>query len=184
MDSVAVRYASALRSLAVEEKRLNDYKVMMKTTLMAFKQNPDLSILLSSAFINISEKRQTIDHLFGNSDLKSFVNFLKVVVEHKRVHEFSAIGKEFIKLANESLGIEEGVIYSTIVLAEDKITEIEKTISDISHKTVELTNEIDLTLIGGIKVVVHDRIYDGSVSTMIQSLQTELLKRKVINREN
>ncbi|MCX5775152.1 MAG: ATP synthase F1 subunit delta [Firmicutes bacterium] len=184
MDSVAVRYANALRSLAVEENRLTDYKVMMKATVAAFKQNPDLTTLLSSAFIKINEKRETIDHLFGKTDLKSFVSFLKVIVEHKRIHEFPSIAKEFIKFANETLGIEEGIIYSTILLTSEKIAEIEKTISDISHTTVELINEIDLSLIGGIKVVVHDRIYDGSVSTMIQSLQTELLKRKVINREN
>lgn len=184
MDTVVVRYAEALRSLAIEENKVSDYKAAIKALLDAFKENPDLAILLSSAFIKKSDKRATVDKLFRSPETPSIAPFLKVLVDHGRIRELAKIGHEFIKLCNNTLGIEEGIIYSTTLLEKEKIAEIENAVSKMSGQKIELTNEIDVSLIGGIKVIVHDRIYDASVSSMIDSLQSELLKRKVINREN
>ena len=40
---------------------------------------------------------------------------------------------------------------------------------------VELVNRINPSLLGGIKVIVHDRIYDGSILSRINSLKKNLL---------
>lgn len=178
MDSPVVRYATALLDLAIEEGKVPQYKEAMKTLAFAFKSNPDLGILLSSAFIRIDEKRTTIDRLFSDPDLPSLSSFLKVLVDRDRIKDFRDIAKAFNQVANAHLHIEEGIIYSTLPLSNEKISDIEHAIRLQSRTNVELTNEIDPDLIGGIKVVIHDRIYDGSVANMLSSLQSQLLKGK------
>ncbi len=178
MDSPVVRYAAALLDLAIEEKKVPEYKEAIKVLLSTFQANPELSILLSSAFIEDDEKRKTIDRVFSNPELPSLSPFLKVLVDRGRIRDFKDIAKAFNKIANANLLIEEGVIYSTLPLHPEKMAEIERAISLQSRTNVELTNEIDSDLIGGIKVVIHDRIYDGSVANMLSSLQSQLLKGK------
>ncbi len=178
MDSPVVRYATALLDLAIEEKKVNEYKEAMKALLSAFKANPELGILLSSAFVAPSEKRATIDKLFATNDLPSLAPFIKVLVDRGRIRDFHDIAKSFIQVANAFLHIEEGVVYSTLPLTPEKIAEVEHAISLQSRTHVELTNEMDADLIGGIKVVIHDRIYDGSIANMLSSLQSQLLKGK------
>jgi F-type H+-transporting ATPase subunit delta len=178
MDSPVVRYATALLDLAIEEKKVPEYKEAMKALLLAFKSNPEFSILLSSAFVSDEEKRATLDKLFATPELPFLSSFLKVLVDRGRIRDFQDIAKSFIQVANASLHIEEGVIYSTLLLTPEKISEIERAISLQSRTHVELTNELDADLIGGIKVVIHDRIYDGSIANMLSSLQSQLLKGK------
>lgn len=178
MDSPVVRYANALLDLAIEEKKVPEYKNAMKALLSAFKANPDLGLVLSSAFIRNDEKRATVDRLFADPTLPSLSPFLKVLVDRERIRDFKDIAHAFNKIANAYLHIEEGIIYSTLSLSPERISEIERAISLQSRTHVELTNELDSDLIGGIKVVVHDRIYDGSVANMLSSLQSQLLKGK------
>ena len=46
------------------------------------------------------------------------------------------------------------------------------------NKKVELSNVIDTSLMGGIKVVVNDTVFDNSIANKVQSLKQELLNGK------
>ena len=35
---------------------------------------------------------------------------------------------------------------------------------------------IDTTLIGGVKIVIHDRIYDGSIKHQLEMMKKDLMK--------
>ena len=59
---------------------------------------------------------------------------------------------------------------------EEQIKKIQDSISKKLNKSVELKNEININLIGGIKVVINDIVFDGSVSNKIESLKTMLTK--------
>ena len=41
-------------------------------------------------------------------------------------------------------------------------------------KKVELKNKLDERLIGGVKVVVHDHVFDGSVKYKLETLKEQL----------
>ena len=74
------------------------------------------------------------------------------------------------------MGILEGVVYVVNVLDTDTLNEIEKAVSQKEGKKVLLNQKLDTSLLGGIKVVIGDRVYDGSLKNKINSLQSELLK--------
>ena len=86
--------------------------------------------------------------------------------------------KEYKELYNSALGIVEGIVFSTTILSDNQIKGIETAVSKKEGKKVLLTSKIDESLIGGIKVVIADHVYDGSIKNKIASLQSELLKGK------
>ena len=45
-------------------------------------------------------------------------------------------------------------------------------------RKVELTNSIDPSIIGGIKIVINDTVFDNSVTNRLKSLKQELINGK------
>ena len=110
--------------------------------------------------------------------LKHLGSFLKLLVHKHRFFIFDKIAKEFILEANESLGILEGFIYSVNPLSELEIKKVSESVSKKMNQTVELKNLIDERLIGGIKVVVHDHVFDGSIKGKLENLKNNLNERR------
>ena len=110
--------------------------------------------------------------------LKSLSPFIKLLIKKHRISSFSYIAQEFISNCNETIGISEGFVYSTSPLNQKQIEDIEDAISTKMNQKVELTNKIDTRLIGGVKVVVHDHVYDGSIKYKLETLKQKLNERR------
>ena len=174
MDSLYSRYANALLSIAIDENKVDYYRIEIKTLRKAFLENEQIIHLLSSAFLEFSDKEKVIDNIYeGNDNIK---NFIKIIVRNRRSNYIIKIFNEFIKKCNETLNIKDGIIYSVRKLSEDEIESIQNGIKDRLGCDVDLENVIDEKLIGGVKVLVEDKIFDGSIKNKIERLKESLIK--------
>ena len=177
MNEIASNYAQALFSLAKDQNKVLAYQEEGKLLQGIIRDNPSLLVLLDSPFRTIEERLSTIDTVLKDfsSDIK---NYLKVMVEHNKTNLILLSLEAFNSLCNESRGIKEGLIYSTVKL--DKLTKsrIEKKIGELENIEVELIEKIDSTLIGGVKVVLGNRVYDGSIKNQLEQLHLKLLKEE------
>ena len=174
MDSLYTRYAGALISLAMEDNDLEGYRSDIKDLRQAIKENEGIVDVLSSAFIEFDEKERIIDNFYpGRVNIR---NFLKIVVRNNRSRYLIKILNEFIEECNEYLNIKDGTIYSVRKLDEKEIERVEKGIEKRLSCRVELVNVIDERLIGGIKVIVDDKIFDGSIKNKVEKLKDSLVK--------
>lgn len=177
MDSLYFRYASALIDLAKDDKEVIYFKDALKENLELFNANLDIKNYLESYFVKNEEKYELIDKLFPKAS-ENLVNFYKVLVKNHRFYEIEKITQEYVKLANERVGILEGNIYSTVPLDKSKISRIEEALTKKMGAKVELTNHIDESILGGVKVVIHDHVYDGSLLGKVESMKENLLERR------
>lgn len=178
MDNVGVRYASALYSLAKDDNEIIQYQLAMKSLYATLFDNKEMLTFLSSAFITKKEKYEIVSLLCSSFNLRHLYAFFKVLIDNHRVNDFISIYRNFNSMANDYQNIEEGFIYSTIPLHERKIREIEDVLEKQNKKKVELINKIDESLIGGIKIMIHDRVYDASIKNKISSLKSELIENR------
>lgn len=178
MDSLYVRYSNALLSLAKEENKVTEYKDAIKSLLSFFDDNKEVLDYLKSYFETNEAKYDIADNICKAYNLQNLSSFIKLLIKRHHIHEFKYIANEFIKESNESLGIYEGLIYSTETLSEAQIKSIEESVSKKLNQKVELKNKIDTRLIGGIKVVIHDHVFDGSLSHKLETLKTKLNERR------
>lgn len=174
MDSLYTRYANALLSIASDEKRVDYYRNEIKTIRKAFLENKQIIHLLGSAFIEFEEKEQIIDNIYNEND--NIKNFIKIIMKNKRSDSIVKIFNEFIKSCNELINIKDGIVYSARPLSEEEIERIEKSIEVRLNSKVELENVIDERLIGGVKVIVEDKIFDGSVKNKVERLKESLIR--------
>ena len=175
MESVASRYGLALYSLAMDKNRILEWQKEVKELTSVLKENTDFIMVLGSSFITLKERLEMVDKSFVGVD-EEIIALIKVVMENNRMHMILDIFESFNSYCNEYLGISEGIIYSTLKLENKVINQIEEKISKIEHCKVELKNVIEPNLIGGVKIVIHDRIYDGSIKHQIEMMKVDLLK--------
>ena len=99
-------------------------------------------------------------------------------MKNHRFNIINRIVKEYVEISNDELGVLEGIVYSTIELTRGEISRLEESVSKKLSQRVELTNHIDMSLIGGIKIVIHDHVFDGSLKGKLESLKLNLKERR------
>lgn len=175
MKEITSRYAEALFSLKRESSSLEESQLEVKELIKVLKENPDFPMLLSSSYKDFEQKEEIIDKVFKGVD-EEIKTLMKIVVKNHRGQYLTEIFLEFNSLVNEYRGVKEGLVYSTEPLSESQLAKLNSVISKKESRPVELKNIIDPTLIGGVKVVINDHIYDGSIKHHIEDMKLALLK--------
>lgn len=183
MDSLPTRYASALLSVAKDENKINEFKNAFNDFYDLLNDNEEISKILESYFIKEDERYKFVDELTEKYQLKNFSSFIKLLIKKHRFIELKHIKNEFNKLANQELGIFDGYVYSVNYLTKEQIKKIEDSISGVLRHKVELTNKIDESLIGGVKVAINDHVFDGSIKYKLANMK-QMLNERSKNNEN
>ena len=177
MSVVGDRYAESLFDLAKEENKVTQYLDDIKLVGEVLDSDPQIVQFFNHVLIENEKKIQLLDQSFkGNVD-QYVLNFLKLLVQSRRIRYIDDIIKSYINLSNQYLGIEEGTIYTPYKLTDQQIQDIEKAISQKENKKVTLKVSIDPSLLGGIKVQIANRIYDGTIKNKVEMLKKELLRK-------
>ncbi len=175
MNEIASRYGQALYSLCLENNNLNSMQEEAKNLRSILIENADFVMVLNSPFLTKEERIDMVDKsLNGFSTV--LLSLIKILVENSRVNILDEVLLSFNSYCNEYRGVIEGIVFSTIPLDEQTITEIEEKISLKEQTKVELYNRIDPSLIGGIKVTINNHVYDGSIKTQLETMKSDLLK--------
>ncbi len=175
MESVYQNYANALYSLLEsDESALLEYQKALKEIANTLREEPDFLRLLDSYSIDESKKLESLEKVFGGYGLRYLVPFLRTIVVHHRIKRLGEIEREYSSLVNGRMGISEGIAYSVNKLSEKEMDLVSEAISKkIGHKAV-LRNVIDSSLLGGVKVSIEDRVYDGSLKNKLTNLGEHL----------
>ena len=175
MNELSIRYGQALFSLASDKNQVLEYQEEMKAWEEIFKDNEEFYTILQSAFISQKERKEILQKTLKEMN-EDILHLLFVVIDNNRVDLIPDIFIAFNSLCNEMKGVKEGIIYSPFALKKEQISQIEKKISTLENNKVDLRNQIDKSLIGGVKVVIGDHIYDDSIKHHIDELKSNLTK--------
>lgn len=171
----AARYAKALLELAIEKNKLNVVESNVQAIIRAGEETRDFSVFLNSPLIKVDKKIAVLKELFGDFDPMT-LDFLSMVTKNGRENLIMFIAYSF----EAQLKTHRGIVPVTIISARklegatrDKIVaKIQKSVDG----TIELTEKIDESLIGGFIVRMGDKQIDASVSSQLMRLKQELVK--------
>ncbi len=179
-DEIFVNYAAALFSLAREEKKVSAYRKEIKEVEKILTEDPSFLECFSSYKVPHEDIYRILDEAFKGLESPSILPFLKLLISKHLISSIPEISEAFYGMCNEYLGIEEGLVYSTTPLTEEEVSKLEKALENKLSCKVSLKNKIDRNLIGGVRIVLDGKIYDGSVENKIETLRKELLKGGLI----
>ena len=174
-SEISSRYGEALFQLAEENGTVEEMREEALIVRNALKETPDLLIFFRAVQIDAQEKKDAIDRMFAGFT-KEMRNFLKLLTDKDRTYYLKEILDTFIDRCNEVLNIETAVVSSARPLSSEDMKRIQTALEKKSGKKVLLTNEVDESLIAGIKVVTGNTVTDVTTAHRINELKDLLLR--------
>ena len=113
--------------------------------------------------------------IYDNSWINSLCRF-QFISAHHRFLGFKQIQEGFLALVHEDLGIKSGVAYSADKLTASELNAIKEALGKRLSSRVELRNVVDPSLLGGVKVAIDGKVYDGTIRSKLIDLSRELRK--------
>ncbi|MCR5349121.1 MAG: ATP synthase F1 subunit delta [Bacilli bacterium] len=174
-DVVSQNYATALFGLLAPSDR-EEAMGAMASILEDMREEPDFARLLTSRGISLAERRDVLDNVYGKryGNIPHFLPFLKVVSDHHRLGRLQTIYDAFRSLHHAELGVKEGIAYSAERLSQEELDAISQSVSTRIGTPVSLHNVIDHRLLGGVKVAVDGKVFDGTLVSKLRSMASTL----------
>lgn len=177
-EVVAKRYAVALFQVAKDKGLFEQMEEELRVVKQVFSENPAIHTILKHPKVSINKKKEILKESFASLS-EEVVNTLLLLVDRHREDAIVEMIDYFFEQANEEQGIAEAKVYSVRELSDDE----KKSLTDIfakriGKKTLRIENIIDKSLLGGIKLRIGNRIFDGSVSGKLDRIERQLVSTK------
>lgn len=172
MTQTAVNSAKVLYDLSVDRKDVNDAEDILSLT-------PVLKEVLECPVVRLDKKEKVIDDIFQKAKLSSVIaNFIKEMCKVGNADELSDIFKAYHEYWDEKNHILRATVTSAKEMSQDEIKSIK---DDIKKKypdyTVELSENVDDSLLGGYVVKTKMEEYDKSFTWRLSQLERKMTGR-------
>jgi F-type H+-transporting ATPase subunit delta len=101
-------------------------------------------------------------------------NFLRLVIENRRLVSVPEIEHQFRALKNAQSGTADATVFSAFAIDAAALADLSTTLEKRFARKLNLRVEIDASLIGGIRVVVGDEVLDTSVKARLEQMKAAL----------
>jgi F-type H+-transporting ATPase subunit delta len=101
-------------------------------------------------------------------------NFVRVLAENGRLGLLSEIRTQFEALKNEREGVLEAEVHSALELSDAQLADLVQRLEKKTGRKVRTKVHIDKNLIAGVKIVLGDKVIDGSARAQLGALETAL----------
>jgi F-type H+-transporting ATPase subunit delta len=174
-SKVAIRYAQALLELAVENNTLDSVSRDMSYLVTVNNENRDFQLMLSSPVVKTDKKNAILNEIFGAAEPVSRA-FMELITKNGREAILPEIAEAFGELVKQKKGIVSATIISAAPLDASVKQQIVDKIQASVKGTLDITEEIDASLIGGFVVEMGDTRIDASVASKLAQLKQQLTR--------
>lgn len=176
---VATRYAEALLRSAKRAGVLDGVAESYASLREMQISQSSLRVFLDSPQVRTQEKKELLQKVFGGRLEPLLLNFINLLLDKNRIENFRDIGEEFAHLVEQERGVMRARVTTAIALPADLEEQLQARLGALTGKTMILEKRVDPAVIGGVKVVMEDKILDGTVRTNLDLLRKTLEKAPV-----
>lgn len=174
MTQVGTVYGDALYDLAKSENLAEALLSQLSSLSQSFQQEPDFLRLLSAHNISKAERCQILDACFRDKCHAYVLNFLKILTEKGYARHFEDCYAAYRQRYDLDNGILAVTAVTAVPLSENQSARLSEKLSGITGKTIRLTNRIDPSCIGGIRLDYDGKRLDDTVSHRLSSIRSTL----------
>ena len=161
MTATGKTYGDALYDLAAEEALCDELLEQVKLLARLFRENPD---------IPREERLRLIGEALTGQVHPYLVNFLSLLCERGRLPAFAGCAARYEQRWLEDHNTVRGRVSSAVPLTETQLTVLAARMGETLGKHVLLEGTVSPSLIGGIRVEIDGRVWDGSLRGRLEEL--------------
>lgn len=175
MKIISERYAAALLDVAWAHKDAEQIRTDLAEFAAVVAESSDLQAFLSNPAVQRDAKRAVLKKLLQRTGgSQTMINFLDVVVDHRRAILLPEISEAYNAKLNIELGVAEAAVTSAAELNTQEKTALVRGLEHATGLKIAPNYAVDPTLLGGASVRIGSVIYDGSIKEQLRRLESEM----------
>lgn len=170
--STARRYAEAAFEIAQRDDSMEAWLAALARAEERLT-SPEVIRLLSNPALPTATRIEVLDRILADDVSRAPRNLLALMVRRGRFDLLPGVIGEFRRLYRLREGIVQATVTSASALEANEVEALQERLVAITDRRIELRQEVDPKLLGGIQVRVGDRLIDGSVRGRLERLRAE-----------
>lgn len=170
MAVVVKRYVEALYDSTSDTAERNKIAEDLQEFVKIYSSNKELKKVLNDPRLEASVKIDIANEILSKCS-SFFINFIDLLIIEKRINLIEEMLLEYEKINGN---LKKELLIKIIVASEISDNQIEKIVKKYKNmykvNSVKYSVEIDEKILGGIKVVVGNTVYDASVKTKLAQI--------------
>ncbi|MFM9126478.1 MAG: ATP synthase F1 subunit delta [Solirubrobacterales bacterium] len=175
MEEIAQVYARSLFDVASEQGNVEVVREQLGQLADALDENQDLRLFCFSPYFSSEEKKRGLQAAISDVD-PAVERFLMLLVENERLPLIGRIRREYDRLCDQAEDLLAVTVTSAVALDPGVISRLVEQISEQTGSRVELTEEVDPSIVGGVVLRVGNSILDASIRNRLENLRTEVAR--------
>ncbi len=172
-QTIARPYAKAIFEIAVDKSELKEWADMLEAAAMIVSDKVVQEKLESPMFTfdQTADLVYSIGKKFFNEQMH---HALRVMAENKRLFLLPEILAAYSALCAEKEHVMQVEVVSAMPMAKAQEKKLKEALAKRYDKEIEMTIEVDSSIIGGAVIKMGDRVLDGSVRGQLDRLKEKL----------
>lgn len=174
-SGIAERYAGALYELADEAKTLDQVADDLRALKGMLAESDDFRRLVRSPIVKRADQERAIAAIASAAEAQALTgNFLRLVARNHRLFALPEMIESFLSILASRRGEVQAKVAAAHALTDEQISKLEAALREVAGAKVTLETRVDQSLLGGLVVQLGSRMYDSSLRTKLQRLQSAM----------
>jgi F-type H+-transporting ATPase subunit delta len=173
VSGVAGRYASALFSLAQDQREGQVVADALTRFDTLITESPDLERLVRSPVFSAAEQLKALDAVLAQAGIGGVAaNFIRLVASKRRLYFIREMIADYRKLYDTARGVTRAEVTSAATLTDANVAALKESLRTASGgREIDLDMKVDPSIIGGLIVKLGSRMVDGSLKTKLNAIR-------------
>ncbi len=174
-DAIAVTYARSLFDLSEEAGVAKEVGDELEQLVALLKAQPELNRMFSLQSIHPTRRAASIEAIFSGRVSDLTCRFLHVLNRKDRLGHLAATTTAFNALLRKKHGEVDVQVWTAAPIDQALYDRLTEKLSAATGRAAVLHHRVDEDLLGGLKLRIGDRQFDGSVAMQLQQLRKQLI---------
>jgi F-type H+-transporting ATPase subunit delta len=171
--TIARPYAEAAFRLADEAGKLADWSAMLGN-LAAVAADREVHAAMTDPNLSPEKVAGLFIAILAGKLSGEAENFVRVLAENRRLEVLPEIRTQYEALRNERENVVDADIYTAFELDDSQVAQLVTGLERKTGRKVKARVQLEKELIGGVKIVIGDKVIDASARAQLAALESAL----------
>lgn len=176
--TLATRYAEGFLEYAKDTIGFEEGLEELQRIKNIFRDNPEFKEFLENPAINYIEKCSVMDNAFSAGFSRETRDFLKLLLKKSRIEKFYNIA-EYARIKYSHGKKLKALLYTSYLMDTQILEKFKDKLEKKLQAELQLYVNLAPDMLGGIRLIIGNKILDGSVRKRFEDLRQKLLAVKV-----